>query len=367
MGATAFGDVLDRALRSAWRRRTERELLLDLGERKRWDEAEHRRAVHAAAEWLVEALLLPAMLDAPQASAEADLASIRPYGEELAAGTDLRGVSRWVVGVAPAVGAVPKTLANSLKDGLHSHRADHRWLRLIARILRGHAASDAWAYHHRSPKIVADDLARLHGQSVVDAGDAVLIASLVALWQQRRPTTEARGSRGHVVSRRATSKPIAALRGSLVGLGQLRHLGRLAHRFGGAAGQALWLLAVEAALTEAYLETHPPRRSASTRPDGGERWLREVDGLLGSASALIEQEELLVLRFRVDRMRAWRDGRPQPESSFGGVRSPYVRASLALERAYQRLPVKDAGFDPHTPGLLMLTPLLRRRELLVIR
>ncbi|MBK8690956.1 MAG: hypothetical protein IPN17_01270 [Deltaproteobacteria bacterium] len=82
---------------------------------------------------------------------------------------------------------------------------------------------------------------------------------------------------------------------------------------------------------------------------------------------MIDEEELLVLRFRVDRMRAYRGALPQSESSFGGVRSAYVRASLALERAHQQLTVTDADFNPHTPGLLMLIPLLRRRELLVIR
>ena len=334
MGAIAFRDVLDRALRDTWRRRTQRELLLDLGERKRWGEAEHQKAVYAAADWLVETLQIPATLDVPQTIADADLASIHPYGEALAPRSDLQGVSRWIVGIAPLLGVVPKTLANSLDGGLQSHRADHRWLRLLERVLRGQAAPDAWAFHRRSPTIVAHDLARQAGQSVVDAGDAVLLASLLALWQRRRPTTEARASRGHAVSRRETPKPIAALRESLVGQGQVGHLARLAHRIGGARGQALLLLTVEAALTEAHLATHPARRAASARPDGGERWLRGVDAVLRDASALIEDEELLVLRFRVDRMRAYRGALPQSESSFGGVRSAYVRASLALERAH---------------------------------
>ena len=114
MGAIAFGDVLDRALRSAWNRRTQRELLLDLGERKHWVEAEHCAAVHAAADWLVEALLLPRTLDVRHSSADEDLASIRRYGEHLTPRSDLQGVSRWIVGIAPVLGVVPKTLANSL-------------------------------------------------------------------------------------------------------------------------------------------------------------------------------------------------------------------------------------------------------------
>jgi len=367
MGATAFRDVLDRAVRSAWSGRTQRELLLDLGERKRWGEVEHREAVDSAAEWLADALLLPSTLDVvPPPMAVADMAAIRPYGEALAPRSDLQGVARWIVGVAPALGVAPKTLANSLGGGLRSHRADHRWLRLIARLLRGDAAPDAWAFHRRSPRAVADELARQSGRSVVDAGDAVLFASLLALWQRRRPTSEARGSRGRTGSRRETPKPIAALRESLVSLGQLRHLGRLARELGGGAGQSLLLVAVETALTEAHLASHPARRSGREARDGGESWLRAVDALLDHAG-LLDDEEALVLRFRVDRMRSWGNRLPQAESIFGVVRSPYVRASLALERAHQRRPKMEADFDPHTPGLLMLLPLLKRRDLLVMR
>ncbi|MBK8690957.1 MAG: hypothetical protein IPN17_01275 [Deltaproteobacteria bacterium] len=263
--------MLDRALRSAWNRRTQRELLLDLGERKHWVEAEHCAAVHAAADWLVEALLLPRTLDVRHSSADEDLASIRRYGEHLTPRSDLQGVSRWIVGIAPALGVVPKTLANSLDGGLQSHRADHRWLRLLVRVLRGQAAPDAWAFHRRSPTVVADDLARQAGQSVVDAGDAVLLASLLALWQRRRPTTEARGSRGNAVSRRETPKPIAALRESLVGPVQLGHLARLAHLIGGAPGQALWLLAVGRAHGGAPCD--PPGEALRICPTGRRRAL----------------------------------------------------------------------------------------------
>ena len=58
MEAMAFGDAFDCAVRSAWHRRTQRELLLDLGERKNWVDAEYDQAVRKAADWLVEALLL---------------------------------------------------------------------------------------------------------------------------------------------------------------------------------------------------------------------------------------------------------------------------------------------------------------------
>lgn len=368
MGTMAFWEVLDRAVQSAWRRRTQRELLLDLGERKRWGEDEHREAVRSAAAWLVDALLLPATLDiVPSTMDGAALEAIRPYCEDLAPGSDLQGVARWIVGVAPALGVAPKTLANSLEGGLQSHRADHRWLQLIARALRDEAAPDAWAFHRRSPSAVAHALACQAGRSVLDAGDAVLLASLLALWQRRRPTSEARGSRGHSGPRRETPKPIAALRGSLVSPGQLRHLTRLAGRLAGAPGKAVLLVALEAALTEAHLASHPARRSRREPREGGESWLRAVDSALEDAVALLGDEEALVLRFRVDRMRAWGGRRPQPDSAFAGVRSPYVCASLALERAHQGLPPTNSGFDPHTPGLLMLLPLLKRRDLLVNR
>lgn len=365
MQSVAIPEAIEGALRRCWPSRAHRELLLDLGERKGWDETEFGLAVQQALGWLVENLHLPTTLAVPTPRAEPDLRLLRPFAEELAGSQDLQGVSRWIVGIAPALGVGPKTLANSLKGGLQSRRADHRWLSLIVRVLRGEAAPDAWAFHRRSPTNVANELAHLAGSSVVDAGDAVLLSSLLALWQRRRPTHESRANRGVVRSRRESPKPIAAMHDGLIVPGQLRPLTELAHKLDPPHGQALWLLAVEAALATAHLAPHPARRSGSADTHTGENWLREVDAVLQSADSLIGEGDREVIRFRIDRMRAWRDKRRQSESEFEGVRSPYVRASLALERAHHRNPVGDVRFDPHTPGVLMLIPLLRRHALLV--
>lgn len=343
-----------------WPRRIHQELLLDLGERKGWGKPEYFGAAEAAAAHLSEQLLLPTTLAmSPGESSSDPLAALRLLGENLAKPTSPPGVARWISGLASAVGAAPKTLANSLSQGISAERREHRWLRLIDRLLRGGMALDAWLYHRRSPSCVAAELARGGASPVLDAGDAVLLFSLIALWQRRRPTSEARANRGHSLTRRQTPKPIANLQGNLLVPRQLQHLARVAERLPGPAGQALGLLATEAALTEAHLAPHAARKSRTNMAESGEDWLCAVEGLLvNGQKGLFSPADDAMIRFRVDRMRAWRDGTPQRQPSLLIANEPYVRAALALERRHSAPSMER--FSPHSPGLLMFLPQLRR-------
>lgn len=196
----SLSDMLGVAVQELWPRRVHQELLLDLGERKRWNEADRRAALDAAAAWLVKELELPASLETVPAPDDSDadrraLERVRSLGEDANLGDHVVGVARWACGIAPALGTSAKTLANTVSDRLRSDRNDHRWLRLIDRVMDVSGALDAWSYHRRSPRVVASYLQSLSTRARPDAGDALVVLSLLALWQRRRPTTALSGRR----------------------------------------------------------------------------------------------------------------------------------------------------------------------------
>ncbi len=352
--------LLDRAVRAMWPRRSQQELLLDLGERKGWRVSNYDAALAAVCGWLEDELGLGAtQWQPPEREAHVDLATVRDLGTRRGPTGPSGGVAMWAEALGPAVGATPKTLANSLARGLRPDRSDHRWLVSIARASRSSPRSsgiDAWLYHRRSPTNVSCALASLGADDPYDAGDALLVVSLLALWQRRRPTQAARSNKGRLRSRRETPKPVAALAPTLASPGQLPHLLRLARTLPG--GRDLALLGLEAALTEAHLAPHAPRRGGLDTWDG-ETWLRAAESEGRAFEDLIGRSDAAVIAFRIERMRAWRERRPScPIEGVSGV--PYVEASLALEAARAGAPAA-AAFSVHTPGLLMLLPLLRNR------
>lgn len=363
------GQRLASVLRSGicllWPRRSDQELLLDLGERKAWTDDERDDAVSVFAQWLVDELGIAGPIGPIPRRPEVDeLAWTRAFGARLVDRPREPGVARWASAMASALGVAGKTLANGVVDGLRSERQAHRWLRVLARIAHGGGAIEAWAFHRREPIGVARQLARLGTPSLVDAGDTLLLASLLALWQRRRPTTHARGNRGGMRSRRRTPKPIAALLGGLVAPGQVHHLARLAPAFGPAGAGALELLVVEAALTEAHLAPHHARRPSGDCAMDGEAWLQSVEALLRSPVGLSEADRR-VFAFRIQRMRAWRDRAPDiPEPA--GACGAYVDASMALE-SVRRGEIVQRRFAATQPGILMLRPQLRSRDLLEAR
>jgi len=199
-----------------------------------------------------------------------------------------------------------------------------------------------------------------------DAGDALVVLSLLALWQRRRPTERVKGNRGRSRSRRTTPKPVAALLGGLAQPAQATALVMLARHLDPEAGRALSELAIEAALTEAHLAPHPTRSSASAGVPGtsGESWLRAAENAIEETGALLAEEDRAVLAFRIDRQRAWRARRPQSVEDDRLGRHPYVAACLALEQRIINPEAEAARFATGTTGLLMLLPALRSRGLL---
>jgi hypothetical protein len=355
--------ILDRTIRALWPRRAQQELLLDLGERKSWDANDYQEALACACAWLGDELSLRA--DPQSAFTPAwrvDPASFRDLGARHGWTGGSSGVAKWAEAIAPAVGSSPKTLVNSLTRGLRSDRSDHRWLVSVA-----HAAGtssswsqiDAWLYHRRSAASVSSALSSLGANGQYSAGDATLVFSLLALWQRRRPTQAARSNKSQTRTRRETPKPVAALRSSLASPGQLPHLLRLARTL--AAGRDLALLGVEAALTEAHLAPHAARRSSSRDTWDGETWLGAVEVAVADFRDLVSVDDAAVIGFRIERMRAWREARPLVSHRPPGS-APYVEASMALE-ATRAGAAPVATFSPHTPGVLMLLPLLRSRGL----
>lgn len=352
--------TLEAGARRMWPRRKQVELLFDLGERKGWGDAEVTEACARAAGFLHDELgLRPRQDPPPMVRSDAVLTWARASGAVVWQGPAPSGVAKWSAALAPGLGVQPKTLANSVVTGLSEARSDHRWLAALARCAEQEAASDAWVFHRRTPGAVSRELGRLNGPGCLDAGDALLLFSLLALWQRRRPTERARGNRRQAQPRRATPKPIVALEGQLLQPGQVDPLLTWADRIG-AGGEGLKLLAIEAVLTEAHLAPHLSRVGAAAPADGA-HWLAVVDSvapLLGPAHHL----DAAAFRYRAERQRSFALGASLPEPPAGLADLPYMRACASLKafRAGHPVPL-DCPRD--APGVLMMLPQLRSRGL----
>ena len=353
-----------RALQSAiWPRRTQAELLLDLGERKRWGQADLRERNRELSTWLSSEGVVGAVTGSgPPAGVavtdlKAALARALPPGD----GARAAGTSALISRLAPAVGANPKTLANSLAGGLRPARPDHRWLLALHHAVAGSPPVGAWLFHRRTPQAVA---AALSSGIPSDAGNALLLFSLIALWQRRRPTPDARGNRGQPRPRRLTPKPVAALGWQLITPGQLAPLCEIGVELGDDRGAALGLLGIECALTEAHLGPHASRGPAADQEalvDSGEGFLRGAETALGTlrANGLVDAAEACVIAYRIARMRTWRDGASAPTPSAEAAATPYVGACVALDDLRGGKINSLPPFRASTPGLAMLLPQLR--------
>ncbi len=364
-----LADILSTMLLALWPSRRHQELLLDLGERKGWSEGDRAAATERLAAWLAAELELPASLPAGPSHAQQELLALSDLPVE---GVEpVVGVGRHTVALAQLVGTAPKTLANTLKAGLRSDRRDHRWILFLSRLHRGETDDAAWVFHRRSPQAVATALARRTSAPQLDAADALLVLSLVALWQRRRRSGEGRSARGIETARRLLPKPVSALDCWVLAPSQLRPLAALGVRLGNDAGQALVAVALDAALTEAHLAPHRARRTELTTTSSetalrlAESALRAADDVLGRADVaeLLGQPEIDVFRWRVSRMRAYPAGVPTPAPSVAVAEHPYVRLARAIDDA-RSSPERPKRFASHEPGYFMLLPQARRLGLL---
>jgi hypothetical protein len=337
---------LQGSLESMWPARSQQELLLDLGERKRWGKPEKGRALKDLEGWLSEQLLLRPI--GALEGRKVDRSSLR---DPRLVGPEPSVNAKWAEHLAPACGATPKTLQNSLSPGWNPKRSDHRWLLMILRCMDPLPQPPSILFTERSPASISQGLARA-ASGPQDAADATLLLSLVALWQRRRPTERVRANRGAKTSRRSAAKPAAELATSLIQAGQLKHLAGL-HELAG--HRALMHTAVEAALTSAHLHPHPAR--SSDQALDGEVLLRAVEATL--SSPCFSHLDSLMLQFRIAAMRAWRDRGDPPALPAALQDHPYLRATLAI-RTRQSAP----GLAPDAPGVVMLLPQLHSRGLL---
>jgi hypothetical protein len=91
----------------------------------------------------------------------------------------------------------------------------------------------------------------------------------------------------------------------------------------------------------------------------GEDWLRAIDGIVAEHRRALGLDGE-AFRFRIDRMRAWRDRREQAPASSDALAFAYVRTSVELEKV-RTMPMSGDPVSASTPGLMMLLPMLRAR------
>lgn len=353
-----LADILSQLLLRMWPARAHQELLLDLGEHKGWGEAGRLAVVETMVGWMQRELLMPAELYVIAGTAithelpDVPLDNLVPQP----------GVARKTVALAGLAGVAAKTLANSLTRGLQCDRGDHRWLCLLARVQRRELNLSDSFFHERSPTNVAERLARAFASPNVDAADAALMLSLVALWQRRRLPSEARGSRGKSMPRRLVPKPAVSMSGELMVLSQLGPLLDLAVHWRTSGGALLAAFVVDVALTEAHFAAHRPRRTGS--PSQSTTWLETVGRALDrpDVAQLVEPQHRSLFRYRVARMFAYSAATiVQPDNIVHD--HPYVRLCLAIDDARAgREPF--ARFDAGDPGYFMLLPQARGLGLL---
>lgn len=372
-GPVALTEVLDRATIAMWPRRTQQELLFDLGERKRWSAQDRREAICECANWLNRELALPAVLKPvtgdPNSMRSADEDAIR-YVRTLAEAlpptqAKTADVASWIVRAAPGLGAGAKALANSLGPRLQSQRADHRWIRGLHRASIA-PTTGAWCFHRRDPASVAAALGAMIDTDAYDVGDATLLVSLLALWQRRRSTAGVRANRGQERARRDTPKPIAGLAGVLASPGQAARLRELLAGMPTAAQRGTLVLLLETFLTEAHLVAHRARVSSvpDTTDSSHHVWMRNIEQLIAIAADVLPESDTRLYGYRVALMRAYQEDAAQPAASEALHAEPYVAAYMALVAGNGPNTNTQGRFAAATPGIFMHMPALRRRGLL---
>lgn len=355
----SLANTLSAVLLRLWPARRHQELLLDLGEHKAWVDGDRDGAVQRLAGWLhLELGIASWIQEAPRQPLESRLPAV-PLNDVEPTG----GVGRQLVALGHLVGTAPKTLANSLRDGLAPHRRDHRWLALIARAQRGLFCAPV--FHARSPANVAESLGGMVGSAMLDAADATLLFGLVALWQRRRPTGEARGARGTALARSRVPKPISSMAGQLLAPGRVAPLLELATGWSPGEGAALAAHVLDAALAEAHLGPHAPRRSPAIEGAEAMSWQASVERALAREALreLLGPIEWGVFRYRASRMWAYHSREPVPLPAEAAAH-PHAQLAAAIDAAV-RSGSRGTTIRPELAGYLMLVPQARRLGLVL--
>lgn len=356
--------VLSTMLLQMWPARRHQELLLDLGERKSWTDADRAAAVNRLADWLCVELGLSSNLSpATRRSGPAGRGPLPAV--HLADVGRAEGVGSARTALAKVAGTTPKTLANSLASGLVSSRRDHRWIRLLRRAERGDIRLDALLFHRRSTATITLELAERGNRDDLDAGDALLLLSLVGLWQRRRPKHESRGARKAHLPRRVLPKPFVGLASEAVLPSQLRNLADAASGWPPTQRRLILAVGLDAALFEAHLAPHRARRPRVPESAPGNIWVRAIEAFMAhpAVAAALETHDRDLFVWRVGRMRAYQQGLEALTTPAPLIDSPHILLATAIDDARGGRFTKSR-FAAGGPGYAMLLPQARRLGLL---
>ena len=359
-GGERVKEILAHWIPLLWPDPTQQELLLDLGEHKGWTGADWDAACQSLGHWLHQELGLPETL-VTEAPCELNRSDVLGILKVLPTPKDVKestGVSKINQKLSAWLGVGPKTFANMLSKGLCPDRWDHRWLRLLARLMTRPPDLDALLYHRRSQAAVTAEFQRRGQIQGLDAADMLLLFSLIALYQRRRPTHEVRANRKKPQSRRQTAKPVIKLSGQLLMMGQFKLLMELAANI--APGALLASICIECALTEAHLAPHIGRKGE--KGTSGEEWLSIIEKELVTHSQLMGEDTELFL-FRIQVMRAYAQHEPMPAPPPALLTHHYVHALQQIDAARHEKPA--AKLDPMAGGVFMLLPQARQRGLVL--
>lgn len=326
-------ELLNQGTSLIWPTQRAQELLFDLGERKSYSAEARLEAVEECVSWW-EGWGLGSC---GSTSCEfLSWPSIRSSLELSEKETNV-GVAKDLGGLASLVGLSAKTLANNLSESkwYECKRNEHRWILFLGRSLEADGFPKGFLYHRRSIASFSLALAHSHGHlqtGQLDSSDALLLFTLISLWQRRRPTEKVRSNRKQSNSRRNTPKPIVGLAGTLLEPGLFEpNLHYLLER---KAIHALPLL-FELALTEAHLVPHPQRANGSNEPVTSLHWLKLIEETLkrSDVRALLGEESEF-FQYRIDLMKAYQNKHLPSTPPDSIAEHPYISSTWLLSQGY---------------------------------
>lgn len=326
-------ELLDSGSSLVWPGRSAQEALFDLGERKRWTSEDRADAIEACSSWLLElGVEITAISPSKPLSWPEIRESLSVQDETDSLSSD--GVAKDLHVLGELVSPAAKTLANNLGGKwFRPARADHRWLLCLGRTLITGQKYEGYLFHRRSFRHINEALAQCYSHmkaEQLDTADVMLLFSLIALWQRRRPTEKVKSNRKQSKPRRTTAKPIVGRAGDLLERGCLRPNVNFAVRRN---SPALLSLVIELALTEAHLVPHPRRSSGNSLYSG---WLESVlEQLERPEIQTLLGKEWAPFQYRTDTMRSYREKIPFPSPPESLVDVPFANSIWNLNLCHQ--------------------------------
>lgn len=363
--STPLAELLASAVRMLWPRRLQQELVLDLPQRKDWTDADLDVAAADFAAWLGEDLGL-AQTISTSVTPPANWVELRARARRLLGATTS---DQFHDTIAEMFGKASPTVRNNAAL-FDPARVEHAWIALLGRIDAGQTLTGV-TFHTRTRHNVDIALGRLFvhvGAGTPDAADALILISLLALYQRRRQPADARAARGRAMRRRAVPKPIARLASRLYPIGASSRMLRAAEAFKYPREAAVFRsLALEWAFTVAHLAPHPTTiKPVATGPSNA---LALVEAAVTQVLPHLEAVEGAVVRFRLSIMADYARGTRLAVPD--GCPAPYVVAhrhladahlANALDQKERAIVAAARMVDADEAGTLMLAPQIRAAQ-----